>query len=161
MYDIVLLQEVHIMATDIPFWSKKWNGLFFATCGDNCSKGCITMFRNSPNIQSKSVVTDVDGRYIINECVVNGKPLIVANIYAPNSDTPHFFEDRSISLQIEQFSERSLIIMGDFNLVLDPMQDRSGEKDYNVESYKVLKKIIQQWDLCDIWESQKPDKNNV
>ena len=43
------------------------------------------------------------------------------NIYAPNRDSPHFFE--SIKIAIENSTHDYCIICGDFNLTLDPEMD--------------------------------------
>ena len=54
--------------------------------------------------------------------IYSGKQIILANIYAPNSDNPRYFNN--VFIQIDSFeSTDNTIICGDFPLVLDSSID--------------------------------------
>lgn len=56
--------------------------------------------------------TDKNGRYVMVTGKLYDAPIILANIYAPNSEDESYL---------------NLILIGDFNLVMDPILDRSSK----------------------------------
>ena len=50
--------------------------------------------------------------------------MTLANIYAPNKDKPAFFED--LFYHLSDFNCDDIVIVGDFNLVLDLKKDKRG-----------------------------------
>ena len=96
-------------------------------------------------------VHSIEGRYVACELEHIDDPtkrFTLYNIYALNKDRPNFFLEalRAIS---ELSSE--LIIVGDFNLVMDPTVDRRGSL-YNPQfSSATLQNICEEYGLCDIW----------
>jgi len=69
---------------------------------------------------------DKEGRYIIIDLVVGELTLTICNIYAPNKDDPAFFQN--VSEQMTSFKCEEIIFGGDFNLVLDVLEDKKGGK---------------------------------
>ena len=64
------------------------------------------------------------GRFVIIDFLLNDSVLTIANIYAPNKDDPHFFENFRDHLL--DFQDQEIVLGGDFNLVLDPTKDKKG-----------------------------------
>ena len=77
-------------------------------------------------------------------------------LYAPNTDTPAFFEE--IANKIENYGENKVIV-GDYNLILDPVKDRYGlgTRQNNAKSCCVVKSIAENYYLTDIWRDRNPD----
>ena len=50
--------------------------------------------------------------------------MTLANIYAPNEDNPAFFQD--LFYHLSDFNCDDIVIVGDFNLVLDLEKDKRG-----------------------------------
>ena len=50
--------------------------------------------------------------------------MTLAYIYAPNKDNPAFFED--LFYNLSDFNCDDIVIVGDFNLVLDVEKDKRG-----------------------------------
>ena len=49
--------------------------------------------------------------------------MTLANIYAPNKDNPAFFD---LFYHLSEFNCHDIVIVGDFNLVLDLEKDKRG-----------------------------------
>ena len=85
------------------------------------------------------------------------KRFLLANIYAPNSDNPDFFED--VFCRLDQTGLDRKIIGGDFNLVLDQGIDHKGKGFHkHTQSIATVKSLIETMDLIDIWREH--NRNN-
>ena len=102
--------------------------------------------------------TDPKGQYIIFR-LLNSNEVIV-NIYAPSGIVKekrelrqNFF--RNLNKQIELHSNRAdnIILLGDFNTTLNPIDRSSGELG---EGKSELENLIQKFDLEDNWRLQNP-----
>ena len=76
-------------------------------------------------------------------------------MYAPNKDDPEFFVN-TIELAPETVSKR--IIIGDFNLVIDNKIDRRGIACNNEKAAEVVRKIMQDLMMCDVWRDRYPQE---
>ena len=61
------------------------------------------------------------GNLLILDITLKNKRLSFINVYGPNKDTPTFFEE--IRKYMSESVHDSVILMGDYNLVLDPESD--------------------------------------
>ena len=76
----------------------------------------------------------------------------LCNIYAPNKDTPSFFN--YLDELLGEYSEHK-IVMGDFNLTMQPNIDRYGPSvKNNDKALSVLKLIVEKYYLTDIWRER-------
>ena len=83
------------------------------------------------------IVRDESGNKLILEVITEGKRLTLINIYGPNRDDPGFYEEMTNNVK---YSENLIIIVGDFNMVLDPDVDC---KDYiNISNPMALEQIL-------------------
>jgi len=97
-----------------------------------------------------------EGRNIIDDLEVGELTLTLSNIFAPNTDDPAFF--KNVSEQMLSFKCDEIIIVGDFNLVLDVSKDKTGRKPMTEwNSPKELKYIQESLDFTDIWRDLKPN----
>lgn len=72
--------------------------------------------------------------------------------YAPNYDDPQFFHNIFFNLTS---CPGETFIGGDFNLVLNPVLDRSSAKQTTLtQAAKALKVELRNFGLCDIWRRQ-------
>uniref|UniRef100_A0A3Q3MSN2 Endonuclease/exonuclease/phosphatase domain-containing protein n=1 Tax=Mastacembelus armatus TaxID=205130 RepID=A0A3Q3MSN2_9TELE len=91
--------------------------------GSFCIKGVSILIHRAINFTETKVLTNNEGRYIIVYGQLLDTPVILCNIYAPNSDRPDFFHNLS-QLVLEPGSAQ-MILGGDFNQILDQDLDRS------------------------------------
>ena len=99
--------------------------------------------------------SDPEGRFVLCDIKIDNKILTLLNIYAPNEDKPVFFEN--IYNNLVSFECEEIILGGDFNRVLDVVNDKAGgNKTTNQKSLKQLESIKENLDLIDIWRIQHP-----
>ena len=102
-----------------------------------------------------SLFSDPNGRFIIISVTINGLPLLLVNIYGPNNDDPNFFLD--IFSKVDQFSYTSLIVGGDFNAVLGPLDYQgSKNKHSNVKSSQMISTLMDEFNLVTFGETFIP-----
>ena len=93
--------------------------------------------------------TDDKGNLIYVDIDIGLVCLRLINIYAPNWDSPSFFE--RLNQLIEENTMDHLIIYGDFNLVLNPEMDCSNYLNINnPKSRRVLLETINSHSLIDV-----------
>ena len=91
---------------------------------------------------------DHGGRIIIIKICSDDATFVLCNIDTPNDDKPHFFVE--LFTIIEEYMS-NLVIIGDFNLVLDTKLDRRSSSYNNDKSQKVVKEKMDEFFLQDIW----------
>ena len=64
----------------------------------------------------KTTYADSTGRFLLTKIEINDKNLVICNVYAPNKDDSNFFV--IFFTKVNNFSNASLILGGDWNLVL-------------------------------------------
>ena len=108
------------------------------------------LFNNNFNFRILKVFLDPNGRSIICDIDANGKPITLANIYAPNDDDPNFF--KSFFEHLSDFQCEEIIIGGDFNVVLDLEKDKKGGlARTHKNALKVVQDFFENLDLKEIW----------
>ena len=77
----------------------------------------------------------------------------IINIYAPNIECPEFFQE------IEQYlikANSHKMLVGDFNLTLQPEFDRQETIERHPKAVDRLKNIMIDWNLVDLWRIRNP-----
>ena len=154
---VACLQETYIeKAGKIPYI---WRGNFFLTPGTGHGSGCLTLLSPHLNIVESRNSNQRGHTLACQRTGESGVKYIVANIYAPNPNSREkidFFEDifnTAFEFQ-EKYDCPNLIILGDFNLVLNEseIKNRSFSAQERRVS-KIVKDILATSDLSDVWES--------
>ena len=153
-YDIIFLQETHSSVLEESEWSRQWGGQILFSHGTTNLKGAAIIFSNKLNYTINSVERDVDGRYLIVDLQTKGMDLCLCNMYAPNDDTPAFFEGIFSAVDQKECADR--IIGGDFNLVLNVEKDRLRSTHNTHKAAAFVNNMITQG-YVDIWQILKPD----
>ena len=158
--DVLLLQETHSTPEVEKQWKNEWGGKMYFNHGDNKSRGVAISF--CPKFDFEVVLIDdhsnceeLSGRYIQTSIKVDNSAFSICNIYAPNKDTPKFYQD--IELKMHGL-EANMIIMGDYNLAIQPEIDREGTELNDNKSRDVLLEIMEEYLLVDIWRVRNNDK---
>ena len=86
----------------------------------------------------------------------NEQLFIIINVYAYNEDNPNYWLE--VFKKFEQY-ESNQILVGDFNLALDPKMDRSDPlAKNNSRSAEIINKYMEDKYLQDIWRMRNSDR---
>ena len=114
------------------------------------SRGCMILMNNNFEQRVTKVKIDMNGNYIILNMELQGKELILVNLYGPNEDNPQFY--KNIFKIISEFENENVIMCGDWNLVLEPEKDcRNYLHENNPKSRKLVLNFIEEENSIDIW----------
>lgn len=113
-YDIVFLQETHLSALENKKLRRDWVGQVFYSVGSSKSRGVTILVHKHLQLKSNRICTDDIGRIII-ETEIQGHPMILANIYAPNLNDPAFFGMLECKIrEVQNGSSYPVVQGGDF-----------------------------------------------
>ncbi|MCU7801457.1 MAG: endonuclease/exonuclease/phosphatase family protein, partial [gamma proteobacterium symbiont of Lucinoma myriamae] len=127
--DIYCLVDTHFTQQDQNLIRSQWEfDCSFNSYSSN-SRGIAILFNNTTEHKIHKQLKDAQGNYLIVDVSVQSKRLTLAAVYGPNLDSPQFF--KSFFEEIDKIENESVIICGDFNLVLDPKLDYYNYKHIN------------------------------
>ncbi len=116
---------------------------------------CILLKKNL-DYKIHGIKKDNEGRILCLDIEIDDSRFSLCNVYAPNTDTPEFFEE--VSTTVDSFENVSKIIAGDFNLVFDIDLDKKGGAPVtHFNSRDTLMAYMNTSDMVDIWRLQHPD----
>ena len=155
-FDIFCLQESHSDKNDEELWKKQSGGEMFFSHGKTNSKGVCILVSKKANVECVLHTADTEGRYVILEVKAQEKNFILASIYAPNEDNPEFF--KKLLIDIKECQNSEIMLIGDFNMVMQPEIDRTENVRYSPLAFEILQEITDTLDIHDIWRICNPEK---
>ena len=109
-----------------------------------------------------NITRDNLGRILVIEVKIDDSVFVLINIYNANTESEqlHTLNDLENILEtIEDIQNKSVVLGGDFNVILNPSLDSEGGKP--VIKKRAIAKLIQiteNLDLCDIWRIRNPKR---
>ena len=160
-HGIILLQETHSTTNDEQIWKRDWEGDILYSHGLTNSRGVAILLPKDIDVKINSIQKDSHGRIILIECNVQSNSFVIANVYAPTKDKPReqllFLENLQHSL--DKFSDKALIIGGDFNTYLNVSIDKKGGVSEQQSEYsQLLHGFCNDFSLVDIWRIRHENK---
>jgi hypothetical protein len=111
---------------------------------------------NNFDFKVNKVVIDVAGNYIILVIKTMETEITLVNIYGPNRDDPLFYEN--IQDLVLKLGYSNIIMVGDWNLVLNPALDYCNYKSVNnVKAQERVLAMTTDLELSDIWREINPE----
>ena len=114
---ISCLPETHIKPRDTYRLKVKGWKTIFHTNGDQKKAGLAILILDKINFEIKAMKRDKEGHYIMIKGSIQEEDITIINIYAPNIEAPQYVRQMLISMK----GEINMIIVGDFNIPLTPM----------------------------------------
>lgn len=153
--DIGFLQETHLKDQDHKRLQTKWIGQVFHSNFPVKNRGAAIIIKKTIPFIATKVISDSRGRYVIVTGKIFHHPITLASVYAPNTDDENFIN--SFFAALPNMNSHQLIIGGDFNLVLDPIIDRSSQKTFNIsKSAKTIQRFMNTYKLLDPFRVLNP-----
>ena len=132
-----------------------WKGDCILNGNSSNSRGVAILLNSNFEYKILSTFKDEEGNMIAIDIDVGDISLRLLNLYAPNKDSPSFFE--KVKEILESNTQTYAIILGDFNLVLNPSMDSDQYKHVNnPKSRNVLKLIMNDFNLVDSFRVTHP-----
>ena len=161
-YGISMLQETHSIETDHIKWKKEWDGEILFSDGESNSKGVATLIPKELLLDFTIIETEKDnnGRLLLIHCTIHKTELVLINIYCPTKDNPSGQDTFFTSLYniIDKYSDKNIIIGGDFNTYLNIKKDKKGGKQEKQSPFSVnIENLIEEFSLLDIWRVRNPN----
>lgn len=152
-YSIVCLQDIHIAPGMEDIVRTEWGYEAVICPYRSNARGIGIFFNNNFEYSIKKVKTGASKGYVIIELEITDKTFLLVNLYGPNIDQPDLY--RELSTSIAEFENASMIICGDWNLVLDPTKDTNGYLHVNnPKAHKMVLELINQYNLVDVWRQE-------
>ena len=127
-----LLQKTFSTEQSINTWRSEWGRNIFYNHGSNHSKGVMILVNPRYQLEVIRSTKDKNGRSIILEIKLDNQNLVLANVYAPNDIQQQIKFYQNLNQTLRGFSDRNLIIGGDFNCALTP-KDRESVKQGSIK----------------------------
>ena len=149
-FDIIFLQDTHLIAEKITFFDSLWKGKAYHSCYTNNSRGTsILLDRNLQHTVLFEFYCE-RGNYVILGCKIGSDTYVLGSIYGPNRDEPEFY--RRIDELLDGVDCDHTIIGGDFNFVMNPAKDCYGyARENNVNARNKFSSVCDQHRLIDVW----------
>lgn len=148
-FDIVCLQESHINDKVAHIWEKQWGGKMYYFEGTAYSRGEIILV-------SKYFTGEVNKEKIVDRLMVlsilyQNEKLYITNVYAPNELQAKIEYFEKIIPTLNKYTEEKLIILGDFNSVLNNNLDIISGRPHNVKEVNKFNELLKKLGLIDLW----------
>ena len=157
---IVCLVDTHISEDLFNFVRAEWGGTAVFSPGTVHSRGVSVFFRNNFGFKIFGSEIDAEGNYIILDVELDGcGRCTMAVLYGPNEDNPGFY--RSVFSYITNFENEKVIVVGDWNVTLNPNIDTAHYSSQgNRRARAVILEFMEQECMSDIWRMQHATKRS-
>ena len=136
--DVLCIQETHSTEEDEIFWRNEWGGEVYYSHGTSAARGVAVLIKKSKFPCIFKTTNNVnDGRFIIGTLEYAGIKITLCTVYGPNRDAPGFFEE--IFQKVISCDESKIIIIGDYNCVMDVAKDRKNSNINYTGSEEMIK----------------------
>uniref|UniRef100_G1KVC2 Reverse transcriptase domain-containing protein n=1 Tax=Anolis carolinensis TaxID=28377 RepID=G1KVC2_ANOCA len=157
-YNIIALQETHVAQKHAKYLINTNLGRVFYSSDIKKKRGvAIYMDERLNHVEE---FRDQEGRIIAVKIGTDLEKILVCNIYVPNGPKRKFV--KLLRQKIDQAEFDHIIILGDFNGVLDINLDKSIKQRRKINN-TLPKNIIQlkeEYDLQDIWRLRNPNQKD-
>lgn len=155
-YSICFLQETHSGTETHNIWKQQWGSNAYFSGKNTNSEGVGILINPNLSCRIENYTEIVSGRMQSLNITINGKNLTLINIYGPNNDDITLFT--KLGDFINDNDDKTFIIGGDFNTVLDiEMDKKNGRHDTHKLCRQKLKTLIDDHNLVDIWRKKHPN----
>lgn len=113
--DIVFLQETHVRASEHSRLMVGWAGQHFHSAFQAKARGVSILVARHVHFEADNITADKNGRFVIVSGKLFNTKVILASVYAPNTDDVNFF-DRFFSL-LSSLDTHHLILGGGLQLL--------------------------------------------
>lgn len=154
-FDLTLLQETHSAEEEQCEWKANWGAQKHIAFNHGTSRSAGQAILSRRNLCPFSDKCIVPGRLQKIKLNIQNCIVCIYNIYGPNHEDEQleFYQHLHESL-LDDREYDYLIIGGDFNVVQDPLVDKSGGTKNRKKCTKILDSIKNDLNLVDVWRER-------
>lgn len=152
---IYCIQDIHCKRELEKKYQQEWGGNVVISSFSTNSRGVGIFFNDNFDYKIHDRTIDQCGNFILLDLEIGDHRFTLVTIYGPNRDDPLFYEN--LRHKIANFDNASLIIVGDWNLVMEQHLDtKHYTRENNIRAKNEVKKLIECYNLFDIWRINNP-----
>uniref|UniRef100_A0A803TMV4 Reverse transcriptase domain-containing protein n=1 Tax=Anolis carolinensis TaxID=28377 RepID=A0A803TMV4_ANOCA len=158
-YNIIAIQETHIDRKHTKLLNKGYLGQHFIAA-DSVKKRGVALYVDD-KFPAKETFKDNEGRVIAVTIDCEQEKILICNIYAPNGPKTKFTKSLRDNISNTEFNH--MILLGDFNGVLDIELDRTNKSKRVKETTSLPQNLLalkEEYDLIDPWRELNPKKKD-
>ena len=130
---------------------RGWKKIFHANGNQKKARVAI-LISDKTDFKIKTTTRDIEGHYIMIKVSIQEEDITIVNIYAPNKGAPEYISQMLTAIKGD--IDSNIIIVGDFNTPLSPM-DKSSKMKINKET-QALNDTLNKMDLIGIYRTFHP-----
>lgn len=157
--DITCLQETHLRKKDSRLAKNAKLGKEYLCSIDKAKRGIIIYVKH--HLESRQIFCDSEGHFLGVEIIWNSVKILLLGIYGPQEGKSKFF--KKFKRTVEELDYINIIMLGDFNGVVDPQKDRCSRKKIKESQGKLPQSFfdfIDDWNLIEIWRHLYENQKN-
>ena len=148
---ISFIQETHFDEKIENELKNKSDYDLFCSHGTSASRGVAIFIKKSLSYKLISKFNDIDGRLVLINVEMNNTIFTLVCIYAPNCKTSRNSFFKKVNDNLKEQGTGILIVGGDFNETLKPIDRKGSGSNLNNSTVNSLKTLIKSHKLSDIW----------
>ena len=156
-YSIICLQDTHFTSSIEHLIENEWGYRTVFSSYKSNTRGVAILFKNNFEFTIHNTYRDQNGNIILLDISITDQRLTFVNIYGPNEDTPEFYNN--LKEKILKQGNNGIIMVGDWNLLLDPPTDGLNYKHINNPNARnAVLELMTDLKLFDVWREENGDK---
>ena len=153
------LQETYSDKNIVATWESEWGGKIFCSHGTKHSKGVMILVNPRLDVKIEKCESDANCRFLILDTKFNDSHLVLVNIYAPNDTIQQIQFLQIIQERLANYADENIIIGGDFNCSLTPLDKVGGRPmDRRKSVADKISSLSTLYSLQDVWRSKNSNK---
>lgn len=147
--DVMCIKETHLQGNETKYLGEVFLGLWFHAAAPVKKRGVCLGISKKLHWEVDVVFKDMDGYFLILKRVMYGLKWTLVGIYAPQSGRGILFS--KLIDRIDQLAEGILILIGDFNAVMEVSLDKSTQRSSHSVLLPVFKNWLKRNGVIDVW----------
>ena len=156
-FSIICLQDTHFTKNMESLIRSEWGNDAYFSSFSSQSRGVAIFLNNNFEYKVHNCHKDLRGNTLILDIEIDNNRMTLVNLYGPNNDEPTFYQN--LQKLIIQQGNRHMLLVGDWNLLLDPPLDGHNYKHINnPNARQEVLKMMTELNLYDVWREENGDK---
>ena len=152
-YSILCLQDTHFSKETENLIANEWGYKAYFSSFNSRSRGVAIFFQNNFEFKILNSFHDNSGNVLILNIELEKLTFLLVCLYGPNKDEPVFYQD--LLTKILKYSTSNIVIVGDWNVTLNPELDCKNYKNINnPRARNEVLRIMNELNLYDVWREE-------